>query len=82
MPYYPVTPKGADKPRIVKAANPAAALRHVAADTIVIGEPLNNDQLVEAIEGGTKVERPGEVETEVAAQEGGEGQAQEGDETK
>jgi hypothetical protein len=68
MPYYPVTPKGADKARVVKAGTAAAALRHVAADTIVIGEPMTNDELVAAMQGGAKVEVAGEAASEAKAE--------------
>lgn len=54
--------------RLVRATNAAQAMRHVAADTLHVAV-ASQDDLVELIEAGVKVENSGEPAPEPAAEE-------------
>jgi len=56
MPLYPISTKGSDDKRVVKADNPAAALKHAATGMFTIGKPLGADDVVTFMSGGGKVE--------------------------
>jgi len=60
---------GATFTRLVRAPNAEQALRHVAADTLHVGV-ASQDDLVELIEAGVRVEQAGRDE---AAEDSGEG---------
>jgi hypothetical protein len=71
MPYYKITTKGSDDPRVVDAQNPAAAMKHAAEGHFTVSAPLKQAELVPLIMGGTKVEKAGEQPAEPEADDKG-----------
>jgi hypothetical protein len=69
MPFYQVDEKGSDKPRLVEADNPAAALKHAAKSRFTVSKPLVATALVALMGSGVAVEKAGTepVEVETAA---------------
>lgn len=61
MPFYKIDEKGSDKPRLVEADNPAAALKHVAESHFTVSKPLKPADLVPLMTGGATVEKAGEA---------------------
>lgn len=53
----------ATKPRLVKAPNSAQALRHVAADTLSVSVPTQ-DELIAAVQAGVVPETSGQAQDE------------------
>lgn len=67
MPYYRVDQDGIEKPRVVRAMNASAALRHVSEHAFTVSKPLNTDDLLALTDTGIRIERAGEVPTNGAA---------------
>lgn len=59
MPFYPITTKGEDTPRAIKADNPAAAMKYVAAGMFTVGKPMGPADIVEYMTAGGVVEDAG-----------------------
>lgn len=70
MPFYRINEKGSDKPRLVEADNPAAALKHVAESHFTVPKPLKPADLVPLMSSGTKVEKAGETPAEAPKGDG------------
>lgn len=64
MPFYKVTEKGAEKPRLIEADNPAAALKFVAETHFTVSKPLKSGELVGLLSADIKVEKVGAVAAE------------------
>ena len=60
MPVYLITNRSTDTQRLVRAANKAAAIRHVAADTLG-AQVASAETLIELLQDGVRVEDAGEV---------------------
>jgi hypothetical protein len=58
MPIYLITNRSTDAQRLVRAANKAAAIRHVAADTLG-AQVAAAETLVELLQDGVRVEDAG-----------------------
>lgn len=59
MPIYLITNRSTDAQRLVRAANKAAAIRHVAADTLG-AQVASSETLVDLLQDGVRVETAGE----------------------
>lgn len=75
MPFYPVTAKGEEKPRVIEADNPAAALRHASETAFTVGKPMKPGDLVAHMSAGGKVEKAGEKHAETTPAAEGQGEA-------
>jgi hypothetical protein len=64
MAYYKIEQQGSDKPRLVQADNPSAALRHAAKKVFTVSPPLKQAELVKLMTSGVVAEDAG---TEPAA---------------
>lgn len=60
MPVYLITNRSTDTQRLVRAANKATAIRHVAADTLG-AQVASAETLIELLQDGVRVEDAGEV---------------------
>jgi len=59
MPIYLITNRATDAQRLVRAANKATAIRHVAVDTLG-AQVASAETLVELLQDGVRVEDAGE----------------------